>query len=72
MLNIQEYRPSRYNVKPVKTRHLSLYFSDIDECVEQPYYCGLGTCVNTQGNFTCLCPDGYMPMAGEGCMGRLL
>ena len=45
--------------------------SDIDECAEQPYYCGLGTCVNTLGNFTCICPDGYMPMPGEGCMGEL-
>lgn len=46
------------------------FITDIDECEENPGYCGLGTCVNSIGNFSCLCPDGYMPMPGEGCMGK--
>jgi hypothetical protein len=33
---------------------------DIDECIENPNICGTQKiCSNTQGNYTCSCPDGY-------------
>lgn len=37
---------------------------DINECVEVPGICSIGTCVNEEGKYHCVCPDGYMPMPG--------
>lgn len=47
--------------------HLS---ADIDECLENPGICGPGTCYNTLGNYTCVCPQDYMQVnGGNKCMG---
>ena len=44
---------------------------DIDECEENPNRCGIGRCINNEGSFQCLCPDGYILMEdGESCMGK--
>lgn len=50
-----------------------MFFSwspDIDECVAHPGVCGPGTCYNTLGNYTCICPPEYMQVnGGHNCMG---
>lgn len=33
--------------------------SDVDECRSGPNPCGVGTCGNTPGSYTCSCPTGY-------------
>ena len=46
-------------------------FADIDECVVNPGICGPGTCYNTLGNYTCVCPQEYMQVnGGNSCMGE--
>lgn len=47
----------------------SLFFSDIDECKENPNVCGAGECVNTLGSFHCRCEEGYSvkPDGGPQC-----
>ena len=37
--------------------HIVFVWTDIDECLSDPCDLG-GTCVNAQGRFICLCPDG--------------
>lgn len=51
--------------------HSSVFsVSDIDECVVNPGICGPGTCYNTLGNYTCVCPQEYMQVnGGNNCMG---
>lgn len=45
-------------------------FSDIDECVLSSGVCGPGTCYNTLGNYTCVCPQDYMQVSGgHSCIG---
>ncbi|XP_049927129.1 fibrillin-1 isoform X2 [Epinephelus moara] len=42
---------------------------DIDECSQLPEICALGTCSNTEGSFTCLCPEGFQISAsGRRCL----
>lgn len=42
---------------------------DVNEC-ETPGICGPGTCYNTVGNYTCICPPDYMQVnGGNNCMG---
>ena len=41
----------------------------IDECLADPFVCGVGQCVNTPGGFECVCPQGYMLASdGRGCI----
>lgn len=47
-----------------------LYSADIDECSAHIGICGPGTCYNTLGNYTCVCPPEYMQVnGGNNCMG---
>lgn len=49
---------------------LSLWITDVNEC-ETPGICGPGTCYNTVGNYTCICPPDYMQVnGGNNCMGK--
>ena len=44
---------------------------DVNECAEQPGICGIWTCVNKDGNFSCICPDGHIMLPdGHTCMGQ--
>ncbi|KAL0161599.1 hypothetical protein M9458_045324, partial [Cirrhinus mrigala] len=41
----------------------------IDECTAHIGICGPGTCYNTLGNYTCVCPPEYMQVnGGNNCM----
>lgn len=45
--------------------------ADIDECTAHIGICGPGTCYNTLGNYTCVCPPEYMQVnGGNNCMGE--
>lgn len=47
------------------------FFADIDECTTHFGICGPGTCYNTLGNYTCVCPPEYMQVnGGNNCMGE--
>jgi hypothetical protein len=41
--------------------------TDINECTSQPGPCLIGTCNNTQGDYTCTCPSGYS-FNGTACV----
>ncbi|OXB66901.1 hypothetical protein ASZ78_013562 [Callipepla squamata] len=48
---------------------ITIILEDIDECVAHPGVCGPGTCYNTLGNYTCICPPEYMQVnGGHNCM----
>lgn len=49
----------------------ALITPDIDECTTHIGICGPGTCYNTLGNYTCVCPPEYMQVnGGNNCMGE--
>uniref|UniRef100_A0A4W6C030 Fibrillin-1 n=1 Tax=Lates calcarifer TaxID=8187 RepID=A0A4W6C030_LATCA len=61
------------DLKMCKLHHVvnvvALCVSDIDECSQSPELCTFGTCSNTEGSFTCLCPEGFQVSAsGLRCL----
>uniref|UniRef100_A0A673VN86 Fibrillin 3 n=1 Tax=Suricata suricatta TaxID=37032 RepID=A0A673VN86_SURSU len=43
--------------------------ADADECSAHPGTCGPGTCFNTLGSYTCVCPAEYLQVnGGHNCM----
>ena len=45
--------------------------SDIDECERNPLLCRGGECVNNEGSFQCVCPDGHeIALDGSACLGE--
>ena len=44
-------------------------YLDTNECELNTAICGIGRCVNTVGNYTCICPDGHMLTPDNNCMG---
>ncbi|XP_055369679.1 latent-transforming growth factor beta-binding protein 1-like [Betta splendens] len=37
----------------------STHCQDVNECVQSPGVCLVGTCVNVMGSYRCVCPSGY-------------
>lgn len=33
---------------------------DVNECQEMPDICGVGFCINDDGSYHCVCPEGFM------------
>lgn len=49
---------------------VSLFLSDLDECVANGRICNNGRCVNTEGSFHCVCNAGFEISAdGKNCQG---
>ena len=51
---------------------VSVFYSDIDECVENSHTCAaeVQKCENTEGKFYCTCDRGFEPTAdGLSCQG---
>ena len=44
--------------------------SDVNECEINSARCGVGTCVNTEGNYTCECPEGFFLKDNRNCIGK--
>lgn len=50
--------------------YLCLCVTDINECFTIMMVCGEGDCLNTEGSYTCICPNGYTTInGGTGCQG---
>ena len=49
-----------------------LLYLDVDECDQDIAVCGVGKCVNTIGDYNCICPDGFMLMQDKNCMGKTI
>jgi len=43
--------------------------ADTNECELNRAICGIGRCINTVGNYTCVCPEGHMLTPDNNCMG---
>jgi len=48
---------------------LAVCDADTDECELNTAICGIGRCINTVGNYTCVCPVGHMLTPDNNCMG---
>ena len=48
-------------------------FTDLDECEEIDFICGLdGICINKNGTYDCVCPEGQTRNPNDGrCEGTL-
>lgn len=44
---------------------------DVNECELNSELCTGGTCVNTDGSYTCSCPHGYT-VYNDNCIGQLV
>ena len=45
--------------------------ADVDECATTPDLCKNGYCVNGQGDYRCVCTQGYASTAdGKRCIGK--
>ena len=51
---------------------ISINFSDVNECDDNPNYCQVGgQCVNTPGSYRCSCKEGYeVGNGGSHCIGK--
>ena len=50
-----------------------IFSIDIDECSEGSNCITDSTCVNTEGSYNCICPEGYFGdgrQDGDGCSGK--
>ena len=46
----------------------NLFLADIDECSNEEYPCDEhATCVNNEGKFECVCPEGYLGDGKDYC-----
>lgn len=53
------------------TETICTLISDVDECAINPGICGVGVCVNKEGTYSCICPEGYMLLpSGKKCVGQ--
>ena len=62
--NLQKLGRRFYRSPPQKgdgtaTTDQLIFISDINECEILPGVCEGGECINTDGSFTCGCPEGY-------------
>ena len=63
---------SRLQKKPAVISYLFTFFTDIDECAEDPHACDVyAYCVNTPGSYNCPCKSGYN-YNGSMCSGMML
>lgn len=53
-----------------KYKYCTELILDINECLLNVAICGVGTCINTKGNYTCVCPEGHLLMPDRNCMGQ--
>ena len=53
---------------------VSINFSDVNECDDNPNYCQVGgQCVNTPGSYRCSCKEGYeVGNGGSHCIGKMI
>jgi len=44
-------------------------FSDVNECRENPQICQNGTCLNSDGSYSCICNEGFEADEYQRCIG---
>lgn len=67
--NIKKYCVIYYLIKcsPLLVFNFLIMRLDIDECLK-PEACGVNArCINTPGNYTCACPEGFYGSPYDGC-----
>ena len=53
-----------------KVKALIILILDINECNTGKHHCGDGICQNTDGSYSCICPEGYTIIdSGKRCIG---
>uniref|UniRef100_A0A8D0D984 Fibrillin-1 n=1 Tax=Sander lucioperca TaxID=283035 RepID=A0A8D0D984_SANLU len=67
--NSTEYKTLCPGGEGFRPNPITVILEDIDECTTHIGICGPGTCYNTLGNYTCVCPPEYMQVnGGNNCM----